>query len=406
MLHGDDASGIDLESQQSHNGLKWPSESSQAQSAFLQARQRRKIADLEEKLETLESGRAAKERQTNYYLAQGRGIRRVVALFDSIEDLVAENDRRYDANKDAATIDQEQLLIGYNILMRALPWLLKTSSDIEHDEYTCMLKMLRQGADGARGDDTSKLKTLIADWVNRKLKPNPLVDPNDKHSRGFINDACGKLLCPAELDWNSPVTKAGIRDRSEGYIMTDLSFPAFLYERYTANLDNLEEGLFKGKILVQGYKAVFTSPSSAKNTEGDGDGADVIENNRRAKKTAWGIKVKKHVAQIIKMEKVTPCSIAYIACKVQFVLSSVMSWWTVDGDFNYIQFWQSIVDFFERPPGQEAQLRVNKLLEWWTRKIFGRSRCEDLSDAARSNMSVNALARQRAQLDDTAFDSN
>lgn len=31
----------------------------------------------------------------------------------------------------------------------------------------------------------------------------------------------------------------------------DLSFPAFLYEKYTANLDNLEEGLFKGKILVQ-----------------------------------------------------------------------------------------------------------------------------------------------------------
>jgi hypothetical protein len=33
--------------------------------------------------------------------------------------------------------------------------------------------------------------------------------------------------------------------------MTDLSFPAFLYEKYAANLDNLEEGLFKGKILVQ-----------------------------------------------------------------------------------------------------------------------------------------------------------
>ena len=116
--------------------------------------------------------------------------------------------------------------------------------------------------------------------------------------------------------------------------MTDLSFPAFMYEKYTANLNNLEEGLFKGKILVQvcrsclgvagmiscrlqAYKAVFTSPSSAKHVDGDGDGADVIENNRRAKKVSSGIKVKKHVAQIIKMEKVTPRSIAYIACQVR-----------------------------------------------------------------------------------------
>ncbi|KAG2149441.1 hypothetical protein BD769DRAFT_1659001 [Suillus cothurnatus] len=406
MSCDDDASVIDSESQQSDNSLQQSPESSQATSLFLQAQQRRKIAELEGKLETLESGRAAKERQTNYYLAQGRGIRRVVALFDSIEDLVTENDRRYDDNEDAATIDQERLQIGYDILMRTLPWLLKTSSDIEHDDYMRMLKMLRQGADGARGDDTSKLKTLIADWVNRELKPNPLVDSDDKHSRGFINDACGKLLCPAELDWNDPITKAGIRDRSEGYVVTDLSFPAFLYEKYTANLDNLEEGLFKGKILMQGYKAVFTSPSSAKNIEGDGDGADVIENNRRARKSVWGLKVKKHVAQIIKMEKVTPRSIAYIACQVRFALSSVMSWQTVDGDFDYIQFWRSIVDFFERPPGREARRRVERLLEWWTRKVFGRSRREYLSEAARSNMSVNALARQRAQLDDAAFDSN
>ncbi|KAG1788559.1 uncharacterized protein HD556DRAFT_1447769 [Suillus plorans] len=190
------------------------------------------------------------------------------------------------------------------------------------------------------------------------------------------------------------------------HIVTDLSFPAFLYDKYTADSNNLEEGLFKGKILLQGYKAVFTSPSSAKDIEGDSDGADVIQNNRRAKNSFSGIKVKKHVAQIIKMEKVTPRSIAYIACQVRFALSSVTSWRSVDGDFDYIQFWRSIVDFFEKPPGREAQRRVNKLLEWWTRKVFGRSRRKDLSNTAKANMSVNALARQRAQLDDAAFDSN
>jgi hypothetical protein len=36
-------------------------------------------------------------------VAQGHAIRRVVILFDSIEDLVAENDRRYDAEEDVET---------------------------------------------------------------------------------------------------------------------------------------------------------------------------------------------------------------------------------------------------------------------------------------------------------------
>ncbi|KAG2120939.1 uncharacterized protein F5147DRAFT_562629 [Suillus discolor] len=92
--------------------------------------------------------------------------------------------------------------------------------------------------------------------------------------------------------------------------------------------------------------------------------------------------------------------------QVRFALSSVTSWWSVDGDFDYIQFWWSIVDFFEKPPGREAQCRVNKLLEWWTRKIFGRHHHDDLSNTAKANMSVNALARQRAQLNDATFDSN
>ncbi|KAG1830264.1 hypothetical protein DFJ58DRAFT_737027 [Suillus subalutaceus] len=106
------------------------------------------------------------------------------------------------------------------------------------------------------------------------------------------------------------------------------------------------------------------------------------------------------------MEKVTPQLIAYIACQVQFTLSSITSWWLVNGDFDYIQFWKTIVDFFERPPGQDAQHRVNRLLEWWTRKGFGRNRCQDLTDEARVNMSMNALARQRARIDDVAFDLN
>jgi hypothetical protein len=53
--------------------------------------------------------------------------------------------------------------------------------------------------------------------------------------------------------------------------------------------------------------------------------------------------------------------------QVRFALSSVTSWRSVDGDFDYIQFWRTIVDFFEKAPGREARRRTDKLLEWWTR---------------------------------------
>ncbi|KAG2120312.1 hypothetical protein BD769DRAFT_1361792, partial [Suillus cothurnatus] len=173
-----------------------------------------------------------------------------------------------------------------------------------------------QGADGARGDDTSKLKALVSEWVNQEFKPDRPIEPDNKHLCGFTNDACGRLFCPAEIDWNNPIARAGIQDCREGYIVTDLSFLAFLYDKYTVNPNDLEEGLFKGKILVQGYKAIFMSPSSAKDIEGNGDGMDIIQNNRLAKKSATGIKVKKHVVEIIKLRKVTPRSITYIACQV------------------------------------------------------------------------------------------
>ncbi|KAG1727389.1 hypothetical protein EDD22DRAFT_961243 [Suillus occidentalis] len=77
----------------------------------------------------------------------------------------------------------------------------------------------------------------------------------------------------------------------------------------------------------------------------------------------------------------------------------------MDGDFDYLQFWCSIVDFFEKPPGREARCRVDKLLEWWTRKVFRRNHRGELSSAVKDNMSVNVLARQREQRDDALFDS-
>jgi hypothetical protein len=109
-----------------------------------------------------------------------------------------------------------------------------------------------------------------------------------------------------------------------------------MYENYKADAANLEHGLMKSKLLImvngpvisidswlnawQGFKAIFTSPSSANEVDGEGNGADIIENNRRARKRSDQAKVKTCVASIIGMRKVTPRAIAYAACQVSSFL--------------------------------------------------------------------------------------
>ncbi|KAG2752983.1 hypothetical protein P692DRAFT_20724342 [Suillus brevipes Sb2] len=375
-----------------------------------EARSKRRIASLEGELEMLRQERGTKQRKTTFYVAQGRAVRRLTVLYTSLDDLIAENDRRYEESllddfEENNTPEQDRLQRGYIALVRALPWLHEKITELDIDETEDMLKKLKKGADAARGDDTSTLKDLVASWVNQDFCPTRLLKSDNKQSRGFAHSVCGKLLCPSEWDWSNDRVKAGIRDRTSDYIVSENSWPLFLYENYTINPDNLEEGLFKSKILLQAFKATFTSPSSSREADADGEGADILENNRRARRHLNQVKVKTCVASIISMKKVTPRSIAYIVCQVRFALSSVSSWRTVDGDFDYEAFWNNTVDFFEMSPGPVAERRVTTLLEWWTRKIFGSNHRQDLTPEVVSKMSVTALADQRKALEDAAFDS-
>ncbi|KAG2124317.1 hypothetical protein BD769DRAFT_1358979 [Suillus cothurnatus] len=351
-------------------------------------RAKRQIASLMEQVEILKQDKAMKKRKTTFYVSQGRAIRRMVDLYTPIEDLIAENDRCCEESDKDATPEQDRLQRGYIELAKALSWLHNKLADLDHEDSDDMLKKLKRGVDSARGDDTGTLKELVALWVNIECCPTPLIRTNDKHHRGFMSDACGKLLCPAEWRWEDPVVKAGVRDRTTAFIVSENSWPSFMYENYEADSKNLERGLFKSKLLLiafQGLKAIFTSPSSANEVDSEGDGADIIENNRRARRRSNQGKVK--------------------TC-IRFALSNLTSWRTVDGDFDYHLFWNNVVDFFENAPGPVAQARVDKLLEWWTRKVFGRNHRQDLTLDIVSQMSVSSLAAQRQQMEDTALDSD
>ncbi|KAG1771345.1 hypothetical protein EV702DRAFT_1270886 [Suillus placidus] len=339
-----------------------------------EARAKRRIAALEEELQELKQEKGTKQRKMTYYISQGRAIRRTTVLYTSLEDLIGENDRR-----------QDRLQRGYLALAQTLPWVHSKLTNLDVEDCEDMLRKLKKGADAAQGDDTSTLKDLVTAWVNEDFRVSPLLRPDSKQLRSFVHDVCGRLLCPAEWDWSNDCTEA--------------------WANYAFNGGDVEKGLFRSKILVQAFKAIFTSPSSAREVEGDGDGANILKNNRRARQTLNHVKVKTCIASIINMRKVTPRSIAYVVCQVRFALSSVSSWRTVDGDFNYEAFWNNTVDFFEDVPGPVAQRRVAKLLEWWTRKVFGKNHRDDLTPDVVSKMSVTALAEQRKALEDAAFDS-
>jgi hypothetical protein len=88
------------------------------------ARAKRKIATLLEDIEILKQDKATKNRcvrsrllwrfsvasfkchrKTTYYVSQGRAIRRMVILYNPIEDLVKENDRRCEETDDDSTVE-------------------------------------------------------------------------------------------------------------------------------------------------------------------------------------------------------------------------------------------------------------------------------------------------------------
>ena len=66
-----------------------------------------------------------------------------------------------------------------------------------------MVLKLTNGADSARADDTSVLKTTIMNWFNEVEVPNPHLFPYDKLGHSFHNLIAGRHLCPVEYDWEN-----------------------------------------------------------------------------------------------------------------------------------------------------------------------------------------------------------
>ncbi|KAG1857481.1 hypothetical protein F4604DRAFT_1589874, partial [Suillus subluteus] len=292
---------------------------------------------------------------------EGRVIRRLVCLTDRVEDLIAEFDRRVmlgiDLDDDASLNDPEddRKYRSYKKLVAWCPSIRKLiHSVVENAELSHIYSKLNKGADGARADDTTRLKVTVASWLMQQTPPpSPVIHGQNKLGRGFNNDATGRLICPVDYDWNDPVVQQGVRDYHPDYRVTAHSWPAFLYQ--DGKYDPLKpvDGLFKGKLLLKTFKYIFTSPTSAEADDQEQLDPEMLSLQGRPKQRRTD------------GERRTRCDL-------RFALSSTGSWRIIDDEFDHQEFYDNIVDFLELAVTSDVAKEVEDLLFWWNRKVFGR----------------------------------
>ncbi|RXW19199.1 hypothetical protein EST38_g6670 [Candolleomyces aberdarensis] len=230
------------------------------------------------------------------------------------------------------------------------------------DEKKYIADMLFKGMKGARTDNTKGLKIAIVEFIT---PPNGVLRPplgrSTKNGRGFFHEEVGKYLCPTDYDWTDPSIKQ--RLRSGQLTPTEHQWPIFLYEGLKFNRDDPWDGLLKGKLVIQGFKHVFTSPSSAE-----------------------------------------AASLVYIATLIRFSLSNSTAFTLKDPIMKNEGFFTSLLSFLENPEEEEG---VNNLLNWWNDLIFpGQTSVGSGQIPQTSALAALYEARRRRRLQDVSQTGN
>ncbi|KAJ3710012.1 hypothetical protein C8R42DRAFT_597785, partial [Lentinula raphanica] len=140
------------------------------------------------------------------------------------------------------------------------------------------------------------------------------LDEGSRANCGLQNDMTGGLLCPVEIDWSDANTRAAVQRMDPEYDFASSARSRCFYKDEEFNADSPDDGYLQSYLLLQVYRTIYTSPSSAK------DQSEDVENLPPAKKTKPTNSHRAHVANIIHLSEVTPRSIAYAAVHVRVAL--------------------------------------------------------------------------------------
>ncbi|KAJ6467038.1 hypothetical protein DFH09DRAFT_1059617 [Mycena vulgaris] len=370
-----------------------------------EARLKRRIAELEAERDVASA--APKTTAAKTYVTIGRALRKTVSLFDPLEDLIAEYDRRQELEETRElegdttpvehTAEQDRLYRGYLELIKFVPGLKSAIVNCHVNELAAILGQLRKGAAGAMCDDNGSVRSAMVGWIGKNAKP-PL-DASSRVHRGLEGDVTGPLLFPVDYDHNDPEQ---VNNGDKDFMVTADQWPRGVYLNGVYDPANEEKGLFKSLSLVQTFMHIFTSPKSADKLQAEGDEENVQPSEStgeppRKKRKRPVAASKSSVATKIGMRRVTSRSIGYAAVEHRFNLSDAPQWNEVDGDFDYALYYNNIVDWFEAPPGPVAKKAVDELLAWWDQRVFknsGRSTTE--ASGSRAKSSVLTMRERRA----------
>jgi len=130
--------------------------------------------------------------------------------------------------------------------------------------------------------------------------------------------------------------------------------PVFLYNDYTYNPDDPEEGLFQGAFLVCVLIDILFGTNSV----------DTMNVKREEQ-------CRHHcVREMYDIVKISPQNIAFAAVVARFCLSSKRTWNTKDDFFNYHSFYQAIIMRLS----DRDDPWVRDTLAWWNERVFGNER--------------------------------
>ncbi|KAG2056215.1 hypothetical protein BDR06DRAFT_981606 [Suillus hirtellus] len=292
----------------------------------------------------------------NYPSLLTSGVLRLEQLEDmSIEDFSTEERREHTVF--------EKLLDSYPGLLERL----KESSEEE------LIHIGELGAACARGEDTKSLKLVIIDWIAPAGEAVvPPLPRNSKISRGFNHPLTGRLLCPAELDWDDADTKQ--RLQSSELVISGDQWPLFVYANEVFDPEDPWNGLLRSRLLVNAFRHIFTSPSSV---------------DKEPKATRAGN------ARIHGMTTVTSASVAYVATQIRFALCSSSVFSRTDTVTDSETFYHSLLDLLE---DQDESREVTELLLWWNCQIFPTSSAA--KRPLKANSALSKIRQKRAALKD------
>ncbi|KAJ6465483.1 hypothetical protein C8R45DRAFT_939672 [Mycena sanguinolenta] len=405
------------------------------------ARLRRRIAELEAEVTAQRTPAPARSSKT--YVTMGRAIKKTVSLFDPIEAMVSEYDRRQELEdereEDAddtpvlhtdeyAMVDlrsrhsltlhrdprQDRLYRGFQELQKFIPTIKVALLNMDPSELSSMFSQLQKGAAGAFGDDVNSVRAAMAEFLNYPGAKDLLV-ASSRTNRGVEGEITRAYIFPVDYDHTDPAVREKVINGDPDYKITADQWPRGVYQNGIYDAANPTKGLFKSTSLLQTYLHLFTAPQSAKKLQEEADKEKRLVNasepdsenvrpsasedaqppRKKRRLAAAPVTSKKSVASKISLRHVTPRSLAYACVHHRFALSDAASWNEVDGDFEYVVYYNNIVDWFENAPGPVAQKEAAELLAWWDQRVFKNNCVRVVSQPSQQSSSIRAMRELR-----------